>query len=112
MNEPPCPPAANSIAINAQSDSTTTSAAAPERTSEIDRAATNYDMSWLPSAPQLNSAETLLLAERDRSTADPLDLRAGDIYGDFLIRSELGRGAIGAVFLAEQISLPVRSSKS
>lgn len=36
---------------------------------------------------------------------DPFHLRAGDRYHDFLIQSELGRGAIGVVYLAQQVSL-------
>ena len=62
-------------------------------------------LSWLPSGPQFAAGETTAVGDRGRRNADPHELAAGDIYGDFLIRGELGRGAIGVVYLAEQISL-------
>ncbi len=44
----------------------------------------------------------------DRSTPhdrDPLHLQIGEIYRDFLVRREIGRGAFGVVYFAEQVSL-------
>lgn len=54
--------------------------------------------SWLPSLPT---------AKHDSVTVhqDPLNLTVGEIYRDFLILRELGRGAFGVVYFAEQVSL-------
>jgi serine/threonine protein kinase len=71
--------------------------------SQIDAAKSPLDsiagnQSWIPSVPklQINSAQ---------KAKDPMRLPIGDVYGDFFIRSEIGRGAFGVVYLAEQLSL-------
>lgn len=41
----------------------------------------------------------------ERKFKDPMRLPIGAVYDDFLIRQEIGRGAFGVVYLAEQLSL-------
>lgn len=54
--------------------------------------------SWVPTIPkfQVDSANR---------SKDPMHLPLGELYGDFFIRTEIGRGAFGVVYLAEQLSL-------
>ena len=51
--------------------------------------------SWVPTAPRLHV---------DKAN-DPMHLTVGEMYSDFFIRKEIGRGAFGVVYLAEQLSL-------
>ena len=77
-------PRPNGSLVQSESDSKTVSA------DEV--------LSWLPSVPfiRINSAY---------AHKDPMHLPPGELYGDFFVRQELGRGAFGVVYLAEQLSL-------
>jgi serine/threonine protein kinase len=54
--------------------------------------------SHVPSVPRL-------LIDSAEKSKDPMQLPVGDVYGDFFIRREIGRGAFGVVYQAEQVSL-------
>ena len=72
-------------------------------TSQSQPDSSDADISWVPSKPNFTGNSTIAFTRQ--RVPDPQDLVAGDIYGDFFIRRELGRGAVGVVYLAEQISL-------
>ena len=47
----------------------------------------------------------LLQVDTSQRSKDPMHLNVGELYGDFFVSSELGRGSFGVVYRAEQISL-------
>ena len=69
-----------------------------DQSSEDSIPSQHYLGTWVPSMPVFH-------ADSAHGLDDPMHLTPGSLYKDFFVRNELGRGAFGVVYLAEQISL-------